>query len=57
VGESPAPEEGEVERIKAGGGAEVVFSLAASYPSVGNRALQGKVEFTEAQGMTGPCRR
>jgi hypothetical protein len=46
--ESPAPEEGEVEQIKAGGRAEAVFSLAASYPSVGNRGLQGKVELAEA---------
>jgi hypothetical protein len=48
VDESPTPEEGEVERIKADGGAEANFSLAASYPSVGNGGLQGKVELAEA---------
>jgi hypothetical protein len=42
VDESPVPEEGEVERIKAGGGAETVFSLAAPYPSAGNRGPAGE---------------
>jgi hypothetical protein len=36
------PEEGEVERIKAGGGAETVLSLAASYLSAKNRGAVGE---------------
>jgi hypothetical protein len=36
------PEGGEVERIKAGGGAETVLSLAASYLSAKNRGAVGE---------------
>jgi hypothetical protein len=44
---------GGVERIKAGGRAEVFFSQAASYLSVEGGGMQGKVELAEALGTTG----
>jgi hypothetical protein len=41
---------GGVERIKADGRAEVIFSQAASYLSVEGGGMQGKVELAEALG-------